>query len=115
MRSNIRKRLKFSLDVYNRGEFIGRYKTENIHIDGALIGITDTYLEPHDLLELKLYTRRANYNPLHIKGMIMHKSEKGVGVMFNYGEQVYDELRKILHSHRKYTQSRSRHSVMLKS
>ena len=99
------------MDVYNRGEYLGRYKTENIHMDGALIGITDTFLEPHDLLELRLHRRRAMHDPLHIKGMIMHTSEKGVGVMFYYGEHVFQELEEIVHTRRKFRQGKRRHTV----
>jgi hypothetical protein len=101
------------MDVYNRGEYIGRYNTRDINIDGALIEITGSELAPHDLLELKLYIQGEAAEPIHLKGIVMHSSEDGVGILFSYGEHEFRKLEDLVHFHEKYMRVRRRHDIIL--
>ncbi|MGB5604243.1 MAG: PilZ domain-containing protein [Gammaproteobacteria bacterium] len=99
-RSNVRKALYISVDVYNLGEHLGRYRSRNINIDGAFIDSCPCQLCPDDTLDLHFYFNESEQASLHLKATVIHSADMGVGVLFDYGDLEY---RRLLNAIARYT------------
>ena len=94
-RSNIRKRLCLSVDVFSAGEHLGRYRSRNINLDGAFIETRACQFRPNDVLDLDFYIDDSERDSLRLKSTVIHISDMGMGVQFIYG---YLEYRRLLNA-----------------
>jgi len=91
-RSNIRKRLKLYVDIYNFDKYLGIYQTRDMNLDGAFIENCTRKLYPDDLLELHFHVHDGEFPPLQLRATVTRLSDEGVGVVFDYGVQEYRQL-----------------------
>ena len=94
-RSNVRKLLYLSVDVFSAGEHFGRYHSTNINLDGAFIESYPCRFCPNDLLDLDFFIDNSERDSLRLKATVIHTCEMGMGVRFEYG---YLEYRRLLNT-----------------
>lgn len=94
-RSNIRKLLYLSVDVFSVGEHLGRYRSTNINLDGAFIESYPCRFGPNDMLDLNFLIGDSDLDCLRLKATVIHTADMGVGVQFDYG---YAEYRRLLNA-----------------
>lgn len=99
-RSNIRKLLCLSVDVFSVGEHLGRYRSTNINLDGAFIESYPCRFCPKDMLDLNFLIGDSDLDCLRLKAMVIHTADMGMGVQFDYG---YAEYRRLLNAISTYT------------
>ena len=96
-RSALRIPLQQNVDIYRRGTYIGRGKTKNIHIDGAYINACPGTFSPNEVLQLRFYLGENGQQPVYLKGMIVHGSSEGLGILFSYTDQQFKTLKRNLY------------------
>ena len=97
-RSALRLPLHQKVDLYRHGSFLGRGKTKDIHIDGAFISACPMKLLDNELLQLRFYLGEDGQQPVYLKGMVVHGSDTGVGVLFSYNEKQFKVLLRALYN-----------------
>ena len=95
-RSCIRKPLDLYVDVYHLDEHLCRTQTRDISLDGAFIENCADKLSPNERLELRIYAHDDEQAPLNLQATIVHSSDAGIGVKFNYGNLEYRRLLDII-------------------
>lgn len=91
-RSSVRMGLRLDVDIYNCGHYLGRGRTQNIHIDGAFIRDYTGELFHNDVLELVIVPCEEFRKPVYMRGMVVRGSSEGVGVLFGYDDTEFRGL-----------------------
>ena len=84
-RTNIRKPLVLTVEVYRLDEYLGRTRTRDISLDGAFLERCARQLNPDDILELGVHVHDNEQTPLHLRATVVRSTEEGVAVLFDYG------------------------------
>jgi len=83
-RTSSRLPLSIDVNVFHRGTKLARTHTRNINPFGAFIELPTVELSRDDFVELHFIDREHNKEDLVQKGMVMHRDDGGVGVLFAY-------------------------------
>ena len=63
-RYSTRLPLHLNVEVFNQEQFVGRFKTRNMDVEGVFIEMRTTYLKPSEIVKLALFVPdggRGNY------------------------------------------------------
>jgi hypothetical protein len=93
-RTYTRMPLVIDVQLKFRGEKLGNFATRNINPFGAFIVLTKPELVTNDFVEMNFTDKDKNDKGVVQKGMVMHCSEEGVGILFAYDT---DEFRSMLY------------------
>jgi hypothetical protein len=91
-RSCIRKPLDLYVDVYHLDEHLCRSQTRDISLDGAFIESCFSQLGLNDMLDLHIHAHDDEITPLCLNARVVHTSDNGIGVKFDYGNLEYRRL-----------------------
>ena len=92
-RTYTRKPLAIDVQVKFKGEKLGHTVTRNVNAFGAFIDLAKHSLVTNDFVEIHFTDKDKDDNCVVQKGMVMHYSEEGVGILFAHDT---DEFRAML-------------------
>lgn len=92
-RSNSRIPLALPVNVKHMGKYMGPTATRNVNPYGAFIELSTSELGSNDFVELHFLDKHKKRTYVKQKGLIMHRSKEGVGVLFAHDK---DEFRTML-------------------
>lgn len=98
MKHRYSKRHPSLLDVelYDRGRSLGRFKARNISLEGMFVETGPVDLCTNDLVDVSLTIDHDEITSHRFKGLIVHHSENGFGLMFrDYNPAFYRILRQL--------------------
>lgn len=84
-----RKSVKLDVELFDGQQSLGYFKTRNIGLEGLFIEKGPVDLGTSDLLDLTLTVNQGGIENYKLKGVVMHHSEEGVGVMFTDYEPIF--------------------------
>lgn len=92
-RSSSRLPLSIIVNVFRLGRKVASTHTININPFGAFIELPATKLATDDFVEMHFFGKENNKEHQLQKGLIMHRNDDGIGVLFAYDS---DEFRNML-------------------
>lgn len=92
-RSSSRLPLSIDVNVLHLGRKLAHTHTRNINPFGAFIELPTAKLATDDFVEMHFVDKENGKEHLLQKGLVMHRNEDGVGVLFAYDSA---EFRKML-------------------
>jgi len=82
-RLHIRRLFRIGVELYKRGEFIGRFDTRDIDPGGVFVETRRLNLRLNAMMTLRFVVdRKDNLESRILKAMVVHQSHEGVGLMF---------------------------------
>lgn len=81
-RTYTRMNFPLNVQVQFKGEIIGQTLTRNINQFGAFIELSEPELETNDFVKIYFINQDDDSPWVVQKGMVMHSSKEGVGVLF---------------------------------
>ena len=83
-RHHIRKPLRIDVEVFNRGQFLGRFETRDVNAGGLFVETGPLTLRRNAMMTLTFdLDREANAGVHNLLAMVVHQSREGVGLMFH--------------------------------
>ncbi len=82
-RCSARLPLRLTLDLFYRGEHLGRFTTRNIDSSGAFIEGDTPLLPANRLVELHFVSDNHQFEPLQRRGLVTRSDNGGVAVLFS--------------------------------
>lgn len=98
-RSTPRHHIALDVDIFNCCTYLGRSTIRDIHIDGAFLEAYYDDLFRNDILELRFIPDVDEVKPVRLRAMVVRHSNDGIGVLFSYGENDFNNLLKKLFGH----------------
>jgi hypothetical protein len=92
-RTHTRKLLTIDVQIKFKGEKLAHTFTRNVNAYGVFIDLAKHGLVTNDCVEILFIDKHKDNNYVIQKGMVMHCSEEGVGIIFAYDT---DEFRTML-------------------
>ena len=87
----------FDVDIYNKGTYIGRGNTRDIHMDGAFISNCPCVINQYDVLDLVIILDKEEQSQVNLRGMVVRRSSDGVGVLFSYDWEEFSRLLSVMY------------------
>ena len=93
-RSSVRIAVHLTVDVFKREQFLGRYTTRNMDVEGVFIEMRTTDLDANDLVELLFVTCDCGYCNYALTAGVARLDTDGAGMMlFDHDHRALDILR----------------------
>ena len=84
--------LVLEIQLQFKGEKLGHACTQNINPFGAFIELSKPKLVTNDFVEIYFTNKDENQACVVQKGMVMHRSKKGVGILFSSDTEEFRAL-----------------------
>ena len=81
-RNSTRLPVAFDVELEHKGKNVGRFKTRDLGLAGAFIETDLTNLSVNDYVTVSLLINREGFGDQTLKGLVVHHSEQGIGLMF---------------------------------
>jgi hypothetical protein len=91
-RSSSRLPLSIDVDVLHFGKKVACTHTRNINPFGAFIELPTAQLTTDDFVEMRFVDRENNKEHLLQKGLVMHRRDDGVGILFAYDSVAFRKM-----------------------
>jgi hypothetical protein len=77
-----RERVDREVRLFVRGELVSVVKAENISPEGIFLAVSDTLFQPGMCVQMQIRTMDGHWPETRRRGLIVHRANGGLGVMF---------------------------------